>query len=516
LFILLLFRYNTFFETGEAQFIRHMELGDTYMAVLNSFGEILTMGKGEVGQLGQRGVKLSQRFRRIEADKFRGGSSIRGVSPVIKIKSISAGGRHMLALDDRGKVWAWGDNSLGQLGYRTAVRSNQSFANCPHAVPLSTTAYSIKSGKDFSVVLLTGGIVCWWGTALTLRDGEELWSHMCARISTSSNSLRGLHCGDTSATVIDGEGKIYCWGLNDMGQCGIDEAFFLLKPTLLEPPSFSMKKFRVKFLHQGSAHTVCLGVNNQLYAWGRNDCGQLGVESTGLYFEVDMYGRRKRSSRPLPYVKTPMVNRMFSGSTTSTNKTNKGERNSSISLNPVPTSVFCGNRHTIVVTENDVWYMGRLGTVQMNPQFTPTQYTPKGQETNRSPHESEFMKTSRGGRTPLASSGQNEGKSTSPFTIPPFNASSSASNSSVEEDGESGTESKDDNGSSIEESQPLLCVVQAKHSPSPLPLPDKFKGVLGSSLAAFDVSSLTHSYANLTSQVLTLFLLFCISCNDFL
>ena len=35
------------------------------------------------------------------------------------IVSIAAGAHHMLALDKNGSVWAWGDNSRGQLGEGT-------------------------------------------------------------------------------------------------------------------------------------------------------------------------------------------------------------------------------------------------------------------------------------------------------------------------------------------------------------------------------------------------------------
>lgn len=128
----------------------------------------------------------------------------------VTITDISAGYVHSLALDNLGRVWAWGANSNGQLGDGTST---------PRTAP----------------VLLTG------------FGGETV-----ARIAAGSN-----HSLAVTAT-----GRVYAWGANWQGQLGDGTTTQRLVPTLV--PVLE----NVVAIGGGFSHTVALRATGDAWAWG--------------------------------------------------------------------------------------------------------------------------------------------------------------------------------------------------------------------------------------------------------
>jgi len=76
-----------------------------------------------------------------------------------KTTAVATGGRHSLALDDAGKLWAWGDNSSGQLGLGTTRP-----ASGPAIIlGLPSKIVTISAGAQHSAALLADGSVWVWG-----------------------------------------------------------------------------------------------------------------------------------------------------------------------------------------------------------------------------------------------------------------------------------------------------------------------------------------------------------------
>lgn len=79
--------------------------------------------------------------------------------PGRKFVSVSRGGRHSLAIDDAGKIWAWGDNSSGQLG----LGHTRPVAGLSTVAGLSGRALQVVAGAQHSAALMAGGTVWVWG-----------------------------------------------------------------------------------------------------------------------------------------------------------------------------------------------------------------------------------------------------------------------------------------------------------------------------------------------------------------
>lgn len=87
--------------------------GESHELALRSDGTVWTWGKNLNGQLGDNTV--SDRSTPVQV---KGPGNMAYLNDIIEI---SGGARHSLALQSDGTVWAWGDNSNGQLGDGTFV-----------------------------------------------------------------------------------------------------------------------------------------------------------------------------------------------------------------------------------------------------------------------------------------------------------------------------------------------------------------------------------------------------------
>ena len=79
--------------------------------------------------------------------------------PGTKALAVAAGSRHSLAVDETGRVWAWGDNSSGQLG----LGHTKPVTGMALVTDLPVRASFIAAGAQHSMALLTDGTVWVWG-----------------------------------------------------------------------------------------------------------------------------------------------------------------------------------------------------------------------------------------------------------------------------------------------------------------------------------------------------------------
>jgi alpha-tubulin suppressor-like RCC1 family protein len=81
--------------------------------------------------------------------------------PADPIVDIACGDYHSLAVTKSGHVYAWGDNTFGQLGDGTTTNHP-----LPTEIPNLANVKSVAAGDGFSVALKSDGTVWTWGTNL--------------------------------------------------------------------------------------------------------------------------------------------------------------------------------------------------------------------------------------------------------------------------------------------------------------------------------------------------------------
>uniref|UniRef100_A0A8D3C4Y1 Regulator of chromosome condensation (RCC1) and BTB (POZ) domain containing protein 1 n=1 Tax=Scophthalmus maximus TaxID=52904 RepID=A0A8D3C4Y1_SCOMX len=77
--------------------------------------------------------------------------------------------------------------------------------------------------------------------------------------------------------LVDEDGQLFSWGHNGYSQLGNGSCMQVLSPTLV---TASLKNKRVKEVACGSHHSMALTQEGEVFAWGYNNCGQIGSGST--------------------------------------------------------------------------------------------------------------------------------------------------------------------------------------------------------------------------------------------
>ncbi|MEV4094789.1 S8 family serine peptidase [Streptosporangium saharense] len=198
------------------------------------------------------------------------------VAPSYGAQALAAGDDHSLMVawtPTLGQVWAWGDNSQGQLGL-----GNTTNKKVPSQVPGLSDVTSVSAGNDYSVALKTDGTVWAWGdnSQGQLGNGTLTDSKVPVQVAGIYNAV-GISAGPGHALAVLSDGTVRAWGDNSQGQLGYAGSD---SPVAITVPSLTGVSAGPGGVAAGGAHSVALLSNGTVKAWGDNAQGQLGDGTT--------------------------------------------------------------------------------------------------------------------------------------------------------------------------------------------------------------------------------------------
>ncbi|HTM11165.1 MAG TPA: hypothetical protein VL754_22500 [Verrucomicrobiae bacterium] len=204
-------------------------------------------------------------------------------SSVTAIFSVAAGSYHSLAVTDDG-VYAWGSNGGAQLGDGTRTQRN---APVKVALPPAVTSVSAVSGGGFHSLAITNDGVYAWGnnTFGQLGNGTITDSAVPVKVvfavakRTAPVNVTAIAAGFWHSLAI-GDGNIYGWGYGSNGELGSPAGSTNVFPV---KAVFPKKVGPIVFtaVSAGDLHSVALSNVGEVYAFGNNSEGQLGSNSNG-------------------------------------------------------------------------------------------------------------------------------------------------------------------------------------------------------------------------------------------
>ena len=247
---------NSPVKIGTATNWKSIAAGAKHSLAINKAGELYAWGNNDDGQLGD--------------GTFSNRNSPVKIGTATNWKSIAAGARHSLAINKASELYAWGWNHYGQLGDGTF--SNR---NSPVKIGTATNWKSIAAGDSHSLAISKAGELHAWGANFKgqLGNGTSYDRHIPTKIGTATN-WKSIAGGAIHSLAINKAGELHAWGGNTKGQVGYGTPGTLAKQ---ESPVKIGTATNWKSIAAGANHSLATNKAGELYAWGENTKGQLGL-----------------------------------------------------------------------------------------------------------------------------------------------------------------------------------------------------------------------------------------------
>ncbi|MCP3057741.1 hypothetical protein LXT21_03005 [Myxococcus sp. K38C18041901] len=229
-------------------------------------------------------VDASESESRTQRGSLAGGQSV---------ARVAAGAYHSLALRDDGVVWAWGQNAEGQLG-----RGQSSAAPQPTPLPLAlpTLVRDVAAGAGHSLALDESGRVWAWGRN---NRGQVGSAQTGAPVLTPfqvplTGRFVAIAARADYSLAVDEQGALWAWGQNVDGELGQRTSDTQAHPTPVKVvlpqlaandpylpaaggPVDPQDVYRIASVAAGGHHVLALTRTGRVWAWGRNDAAQVGT-----------------------------------------------------------------------------------------------------------------------------------------------------------------------------------------------------------------------------------------------
>jgi alpha-tubulin suppressor-like RCC1 family protein len=136
-----------------------------------------------------------------------------------RITAVAAGDGFSVALDDLGSVWTWGANWSGQLG-NGALPSTGS--RVPIKVPSLTSVEAIAVGAGHVLALRTDRTVWAWGDNSDgqIGIGTTDWARTEPTQVPNLHDVHAIAAGGGASMAIRSDGRLWAWGSNTAGTLG--------------------------------------------------------------------------------------------------------------------------------------------------------------------------------------------------------------------------------------------------------------------------------------------------------
>lgn len=260
--------------------------GYLHSLYLTSDGRVAAGGYNVFGQLGDGSLDSRAVPELVDSSTALAGKTV---------VAISAGAFHNLALCADGSVVAWGYNNHGQLGNGTMTTSTVPVAVRAGALA-GKTAIAVSAGAYHSVALCSDGSVIAWGFNETgsLGNGLMMNSAVPVAVHTDSGTLSAIAicAGRYHCLALRSDGTIMAWGYNEAGQLGNNSTESANLAVPVDTSGALLGKV-VTSIATGGSHSLAICRDGTVVAWGQGGSGQLGdglLQSRLVPIESDWSG----------------------------------------------------------------------------------------------------------------------------------------------------------------------------------------------------------------------------------
>ena len=181
------------------------------------------------------------------------------ISGLTGIVQIAASGPNGYALDVNGVVWDWGDFSQSPYGDDCCINA------APHPMNLS--------GVPRLAAIAIGSYADGYSLGYGLAQNGTVWNLFSRTQVSGLPAIAQIAVGDQHVLALDTHGTVWSWGSNAFGQLGNET-----NSDSSTPVQAHGLPAGIGFIAAGGEDSFAISgdASRTLYAWGRNDDGELG------------------------------------------------------------------------------------------------------------------------------------------------------------------------------------------------------------------------------------------------
>ncbi|XP_061033980.1 X-linked retinitis pigmentosa GTPase regulator isoform X3 [Eubalaena glacialis] len=228
---------------------------------------------------------------------------------------LSCGDEHTAIITGNNKLFVFGSNNWGQLGLGSKSTVNK--PTCVKALKPEKVKFA-ACGRNHTLVSTEGGKVYAAGGntegQLGLGDTEERNTFHLISFFTSQHKIKQLSAGSNTSAALTEDGELFMWGDNSEGQIGLQNITSICVPhqvTIGKP---------ISWISCGYYHSAFVTTEGELYTFGEPEYGKLGLPEKLLI--------NHKVPQLVPGIPQKVI------------------------------QVACGGGHTVVLTENAVYTFG--------------------------------------------------------------------------------------------------------------------------------------------------------------
>ena len=219
---------------------------------LSGNGQVASIARMERAVLGRGGDPLATEF-----------------IPLNSIKKLATGEEHVLALTNQGNVFSWGSNIFGQINSSVGIALEPAIDSVKEVFAGAYSSYALKvngelwaRGRNNQGQLGLGDLV-----------DRSTWT----KVTLPSGNVRRVSAG-IEHVLVQIDGIIYGFGSSSFGQ--------LLQTGVVTTPTLISNARIWGFVEAGGFHSAAIDGSGNVWTWGKNTSGQLGLGAVSPFENV--------------------------------------------------------------------------------------------------------------------------------------------------------------------------------------------------------------------------------------
>jgi alpha-tubulin suppressor-like RCC1 family protein len=192
-------------------------------------------------------------------------------------KVVSTGISHTVAIRGDGTLWSWGGTYIKEHWIQTQSVLGDGNTNGYSTTPVQESTHStewvdVQAGANFTVALKSNGEIWTWGDNSygQLGNGTYVDSLVPIKVPILYRDWKKISAFGPHVLALRSNGELWAWGKNDLGELGIGNNTNQSSPLRVGSSSDWID------VMSGGHHSLALKANGEIWAWGFNYYGQIG------------------------------------------------------------------------------------------------------------------------------------------------------------------------------------------------------------------------------------------------